>query len=510
MGSRLALGIAFVAAGIAAGLSLWAANPYPGMTVDSGEYLAVADGLANGYGLSMPYVSYDEAFRILQPGERVEMTQFPPLYPATLAAIHEVTGADLLSSAALLGSACFFLSVLLACLMVWEHGRDVKLVALAGGFLLASQLVTLHSMVWSEGPMILGLMGALYLTQRAIRTGRTAPLIGAALFAVAASLTRYVGMSFAVAIGLALVGRIARFRAGVISLVALVPIAAWFVRNAIVSGAASEKTLAWHPPSGRHLVQGAQAIGSWIVPGEIPAGIAGAVATLAILAWGVRRISSKSHPLPSALRTCVIFGTCYLGVVVLARIVLDLNIPFDTRILAPLQVIVIISVCLALSNLRPEKRGALVFAAVALVASGGAARGIKAASEFSRLPVAGYTGEEWRHSETLAYVGDLPESVAIITNTPDPIWIWHRRPSHFLPPRSNIYGGEPNEDYTRQLQDLRAATSCGEAVVIFFDRPTRKPVRSIDPAIVDEMELRLETDLADGDVYKVIAGTCDN
>ena len=508
MGSRLALGIAFVAAGIAAGLSLWAANPYPGTTVDSGEYVAVADGLANGYGLSMPYVSYDEAFRILEPGERLEMTQFPPLYPATLSAIHEVTGADLLSSAALLGAACFFLSVLLGCLIVWEHGRDVKLVGLAGGFLLAPQLVTLHSMVWSEGPMILGLMGALYLTQRAIRTGGVTPLIGAALFAIAASLTRYVGMSVAIAIGLALGGRIARVRAGVLALVALVPIAAWFVRNALVSGAASEKTLAWHPPSGRHLVQGAQAIGSWMVPGELPAGIAGAVAVLAILAWGGRRLSSKRNPLPSALRTCVIFGTCYMLMVVLARMVLDLNIPFDTRILAPLQVIAIVSVCVALSSLPPARRGPLVFAAVALVASGGAIRGIKAASEFSRLPVAGYTGEAWRHSETLAYVGALPESVAIITNTPDPIWIWHRKTSHFFPPRSNIYGGEPNEDYTRQLQDLRAATSCGQAVVVFFDRPTRKPVRSIDPVIIEEMELSLETDLADGDIYKVGPGPC--
>jgi hypothetical protein len=392
--------------------------------------------------------------------------------------------------------------------MVWEHGRDVKLVALAGGFLLASQLVTLHSMVWSEGPMILGLMGALYLTQRAIRTGQAAPLIGAALCAVVASVARYVGMSFAVAIGLALLGRMSRVRVGLLSLVALVPIVAWFVRNAIVSGAASEKTLAWHPPAGRHLVQGAQAIGSWIVPGAIPAGIAGAVMTVAILAWGLRRISSKSNPLHSALRTCIIFGSCYLGMVVLARTVLDLNIPFDTRILAPLQVIVIISVCFALSNLPSDKRGALVFAAVALVASAGAVRGIKAASEFSRLPVSGYTGEEWRRSETLAYAGDLPESVAIITNTPDPIWILHRKPSHFFPPRSNIYGGEPNENYSRQLHELRAATSCGEAVVVFFDRPTRKPTRSIDPVIVEEMELTLETDLADGDIYKVAPGAC--
>ena len=96
----------------------------------------------------------------MAPGERVDMTQFPPLYPATLAALHEVTGLDLLGSAVSLGTACFFLSVLLACLLVWESTRDLKLVVLVGALMLSSQLVVLHSMVWSEGPMILGLVGA--------------------------------------------------------------------------------------------------------------------------------------------------------------------------------------------------------------------------------------------------------------------------------------------------------------------------------------------------------------
>ena len=508
MSDRPASLIAILFAAVAAALTLWASNPYPGTTVDSGEYLAVADGLAGGQGLSMPYVSYDEAFRVLGPGERVDMTQFPPLYPATLAALHEVTGLGLLGSAVLLGAACFFFSVVLACRFVWENARDLKLVVLVGALMLSSQLVVLHSMVWSEGPMILGLVGALYLSQRVVRTGSGRAVIGAVLFAVVASLARYVGISVALAIAIALVGL--RLRAALLAIASLLPIAAWFVRNAIVSGAASEKTLVWHPPSGKSLVQGAQAIGSWVVPGGIPAGIAGAVAIFTLLVWGMRRVTASKDALPSALRTCLIFGSCYLGVVVLARTVLDQNIPFDTRILAPLQVIVIIAVCVALGSRLPEKRGALLLALAALIAAGAVSRGLWAASEFSRLPVAGYTGEEWRRSETLAFAGDLTDSVAIITNTPDPIWIWHRRASHFLPPRSSLYSGEANENYSRQLQELRAATSCDEAVVVFFDRPTRKPARSIDPVIVEEMELELKKDLADGAIYDVTPVGCDN
>ena len=150
-----------------------------------------------------------------------------------------------------------------------------------------------------------------------------------------------------------------------------------------------------------------------------------------------------------------------------------------------------------------------MLAVAALIASGAVVRGVRAASEFSRLTVAGYTGEEWRRSETLAYAGDLPESVAIITNTPDPIWIWHRKSSYLLPPRSSLYSGEPNENYSRQLRELRVSTSCGDAEVVFFDRPTRKPARTIDPVIVEEMDLTLKVDLEDGAIYEVSPGTCD-
>jgi hypothetical protein len=48
---------------VGCGLAFVAAQPYPGVSVGSGEYLATADGLVSGHGLSMPYVGYDEAFR---------------------------------------------------------------------------------------------------------------------------------------------------------------------------------------------------------------------------------------------------------------------------------------------------------------------------------------------------------------------------------------------------------------------------------------------------------------
>lgn len=84
-----------------------AATPYPGVTVDSGEYLAVADGIARGHGFTMPYVSYDEPFTVLDQGERIPMAQFPPLYPAAIAAVMRATRLALLDAARLLNASVF-------------------------------------------------------------------------------------------------------------------------------------------------------------------------------------------------------------------------------------------------------------------------------------------------------------------------------------------------------------------------------------------------------------------
>ena len=101
-------------------LAFLAAQPYPGVTVDSGEYLAVADGLVNGHGYTMPYVGYDEAFRVLEDGERVPMTQFPPLYP-TLLAMFNASGLSLLGAARAIGGLAYAGTVLAACLAVWGY-----------------------------------------------------------------------------------------------------------------------------------------------------------------------------------------------------------------------------------------------------------------------------------------------------------------------------------------------------------------------------------------------------
>jgi hypothetical protein len=497
--------------GAAASLLVFsAALPYPGVTVDSGEYLAVADSLTDGHGFTLPFVGYDEPFTVLDPGERVPMAQFPPLYPGLLALVHGVTSLSLLAAARLTGSVIFGASVALGSFLVWRQSRRVLLAALSAGLLVAPELLTAHAMVWSEPLMILALLGALHFSVVHLQSGRRGPLLAAGVCAALASLVRFAGLAVILGIALAMMAsgsapRAIRLRRAVIfSALSLLPALAWFVRNAVVVGVPTEKTLDWHLPGIRHLDPAFVTIGKWLIPYAPVARWCGLVLVLASLVFAAivlrRRIRPDARTVHGA---CVVFGLTYLVFVLLSRTLIDLNIPLDARILAPPQVLGVIALCSAAGTRARLPGSSLIIALIGLLSISAIVRGVVTAHDFTSLPVTGYTNEEWRASETLEFAGSLPPAVPIITNAPDPIWLWHRPPPLLIPPRSNLYNGRPNLQFEEQLNQLHEATGCLDAIVVFFDRPTRKHERVIDPVVVQELDLRRLARFADGEAWTV-------
>lgn len=494
-----------ILAGLAGcGLAFVAAQPYPGVTVDSGEYLATADGVVSGHGLSMPYVGYDEAFRVPGPGERISLTQFPPGYPLLLAGLHGL-GVGLLDAARLLGVACYFLMICIAGYLVWRHAWRAWTVAVSVGLLLAPDVLTIHAMAWSEPPALLLMLVALMFTFSHLKSGTGRDLVWAGIAGAAATMFRFAGIAAPLGTALALVfsngfqrGKVPK--ALMFLTAALTPLAAWFIRNAVVAGQVSDKSPAWHPPGARHLAQGARTVGGWVTPGRAPALLAGIILVAAFILW----LSTRGVPRPTNIPgLCFVYGAAYAAFVLATRIFLDQNIALDTRILVPLQVFAVVGLCSLLPRMKPLWIGVLCLIALTTVI-----RGILTSIPFSESAVAGYTNDQWRSSETLRFVGSLPESTAIITNAPDPLWVWQERTPFLLPPLSNLYTGEENVRYPEQLRALRRATACRVGVVVFFDRPTRKGIRHVPPEAVAGLGLTHRQRFEDGDVYDVDEPPC--
>ena len=503
---RRALALVIAGAAAAGVLVFLAARPYPGATVDSGEYIAVADGLATGHGLSMPYVGYDEAFRVLEPGERVVMTQFPPLYPFALAA-GAWLGLDLLDTARILGAISFAVTTGLGAWLVWRQTRRPGPVAIVVGLLLAADLVVIHSMVWSETVMLAALCSSLLFAVRYLESGRHWDLVGAAASAMVASTTRFVGLAavVAVAAGIAVASsgstRRRLTRAVLFVAIGFLPTITWFVRNALLTGAPSEKEFGLYVPGTAHAVQALRTFGGWVVPWDPLMPFVGAVVLALGLFMTAPRLRRFLTPPYSVPRLCLLFAVAYAGAVVASRTFLDQNIAFDFRILAPLYVLAAIGLAA-----RPSRLATIVLSVLAVVALG---RGINAVRTFPSMTVAAYTGDAWRASPTLDFAGSLPESTVVITNAPDPIWIWHERSSAIVPPRSSLYSGVPNEGYESDVRAIHRSTRCRDAVVVFFDQPTRKPRRYIEPLLVRILGLNKTRRFADGEIYEVAEPPCD-
>ncbi|MDQ6696378.1 MAG: hypothetical protein M3Z46_02835, partial [Actinomycetota bacterium] len=84
--------VGFVAVGVAT-------RDKPGTTVDSVEYLAVAQGLRGGHGFTSPYLSFGEPFPdVVHPAARIPLGHFPPLYPLVLAGLSASTRSQSLTA----------------------------------------------------------------------------------------------------------------------------------------------------------------------------------------------------------------------------------------------------------------------------------------------------------------------------------------------------------------------------------------------------------------------------
>lgn len=507
--------IAIVLLGLAAlALSVTASSPYPGVSVDSGEYLAVAEGLINGDGLTMPYAGYDEAYRILSPGERVPMTQFPPLYPSLLALVAETAGISLLTAARAIGAVSFALFVMLGSYLAWRATRRLFFTILAGALLLAPELVTIHAMAWSEQLMLLGFVGALLFATRYLERQSYGDLVGLCACVVVASMARFAGVSTivagAVVVWAAASGpRRARIvRTAAFAAVALAPTIAWFVRNRVVAGTVSEKEAAWHPPSLTVLGQATQTIGGWLAPWRVVTMAAGMVVIVAAAAMIARRRRTQVPAGSSIAHVCLVFAIAYAAFLLLARTFIDQNIPFDTRLLSPLQVLAAIGLCVVSARAPRSMRRAVAVGLLAVLAMSSVTRGTRMAMRFSETTVAAYSSDHWRASETLAHASRLPRSTLVITNAPDPLWLWDRRATQILPPRSSLYSGEANDNYSEQLRDLLASTRCRRAVLVFFSQPTRKPPRKVDPVVAGDLRVIDPTTLDDGVVFEIDEPPC--
>lgn len=449
-----------VAAISGAALVLWATARGPGLTPDSLAYLGLAGGLARGEG----YVFLGEP-----------NAHFPPLYPALLALVNQ-GDPDRILGARLLGAALAAANALLAAAVVRACGGTPWGAGLAALWIAcAPRLAYVHAMLWSEALFVsVSLLAALALRRHAALV-TTASLAAAGVALALVPLARYAGLALVPAFGLALARhgsgpvRERTRRGAALALMGLLPAAAWAGRNVLVAGSASNRVLAWHPPSSADLAMAARAWAHLFGVTGLPPTLTAALAltSLAALAFGSLRawgsLAGAAAP-ERVVRATLLWSSAFSLLLLLAALsFVDANFPFDARLLAPAAVWAGVATLAS----RPARRAAVAaLGAVALAVI--APRTIAVAAELNAHGE-GFATATWRESPTLAAARRLPEDARLYSNVREAVAILGGRDALDIPERWSRTSLLERPGYAAEVRSLCARVRAGVATLVLFD-----------------------------------------
>jgi hypothetical protein len=504
-----------VLAAVAAFLGVWqATRGGDGVTRDSVDYLASAESIIRGDGVTVPYPSYNEPPPPDFTGQRAEpLTHFSPLFPSMIALGSIVSGRDGLDVARVLNALAFSLIVSLTGLLVWRISRSWLWSAAASmATLFSPNLILVSSMVWSDAWGTVLVMGCVLLLTEYLRTPRPLLLLAAALVAGAAIMDRYAAIAL-IPVGLAavLISKPRSRRAldgGIFTVVALLPVAAWSARDLLQSGGLSGRSLGWHPPSAATLTSAIETMFGYLSP--VPWLSDAVVATLVALAaaWLVprgRRAWRGFHQ-----------GTVLIGIAIAASVAVlvatafffDASLSVDYRILAPIYVL---CVALIASHLGRWSAGWCLPLRLARWAPVLALGGISLLWCLQAIPTLsanfGYTSPAWERSPTLTALDRLPVRAVVVTNAPDFVWFRDGRDTIAEPRLVMAVSGLPNADYAADMDQVEAAVSRqGVGWLVFWNGDAR-PYLPGSQQLEAALHLVLYQRTGDGEIFEILPST---
>ena len=404
----------------------------PGLDPDSMSYLHAATTLAHDGRLRDVQRDWASA------DSTMPLAHWPPGYPVAIAAA-ERAGFGAIPGARAIGAVAALVSI---AVIVWLVGSIAGIGAgIVAGLLVmvTPAIVQVHESVLSEPLFIALLVLALATMVRAPNR----PIISGTLAGVA-SIVRYAGISV---VGGVVLWQLARAgtlrqrleRAIVATIPAIILQGAWVLRTVHSGGTSSIRKISLYGEITSTLREGWRTTSAWLVPGMgelwgifVAAGVA---VLLVVAIWESRPLRARQMPALAA----ELLAACYLGLVLASRLFADPGIPLDDRLMAPLLVLIEVTIVLIVAPAwRQWSAGAKAFVAVlvvlwwvaALRVSGNSARyAVQTGNDFAE--------DCWRDSPLTAWVRTNGVGRAIYSNAPEALYFHSARLSHEFPDQTD-------------------------------------------------------------------------
>jgi len=506
-----------------------------GLSVDSAFYIGVANELAAGNGLRVPWGT----------AEPTPLgTRWGPLMPAVLAAISRF-GVDPVHAARWVNAICLSLTGLVCGIAVLRATGSIGLSVFVTLVLATSQsMLAIFSMAWSEPIFIVLATLAMVLLAAHLKTKRRIVLSGAVIAILAACLTRFAGASLILAAFGCLLLRPARWgirfiAAGCIVLLSLLPMTPggpnWLSWMVIHLGG---KTLdSNHAPllEVLRVNEGLDVLTMWLWPWGldafrprsaaaqmIPAGLL--FAALGWSAWTTWKAFRKSaaaptnrarnpilvqSPTPSGgveLGYVIgVFIAAYLLLIIAAVGLFGRTVSFTERIMLPLMPMAVMLLAIGWNTLRPQarssRRTAMVLVTACTLVIGlrmvGALDYCRYIAEGHGAGAQNYQQPSWRTSPTIAEIRNLPVDATIYSNAPDAIYLLTGRNSIWLSLLQDTKPADPATLASKSNSTQPAHSAC----IAYFDRLAWRPSSPPRHELVERWPVMTVAATKDGAIY---------
>ncbi len=493
-----------------------------GTGADSLIYLDTAQHLLRGEGFTTSIM-----------GTRKPFTHFPPLYPLLLAGGSLVSGESpfVVARWVSVGSFALLLGTIAWVMRRMTNGAVwIPIITLAV-LILSPQIILIQTLAFTEPIFLVFTLATFFLLVCYREQEQILWLVLAGIASALALLTRYVGITILLAVGIELMflGNTRSFRkrlGDTILYMALasVPMAGWVGRNMLVADTAANRELTFHPPGYQHFQEFLYPLVTWVSPTSTNYPIPFAVRMLltalfigaGIAIWYRNRHQTVSPSSPLNLlayfqaypfaRILGVFVATYLGFLLFSISFIDFLTPLDYRILMPAIMMLFLLVMLfiheKIAQQPPSTRGKLGLAVVFVVFGVFYAQGTYAT--IRRLHDHGvlYSGREWQESALLQEIAHLPPDTIIYTNAPDITRFVIGRTPDALPSKFNPNSLIPSATYPDEMATMRTAIVQRGAMIAYF--PSLVLSRDYMPTpeeLQEEIPLVPVVTVADGVLY---------
>jgi hypothetical protein len=479
-----------------------------GISPDSVSYIDGARSLLRGAGFS-------ERFS----GTPVPITHWPPLYSLLLAGTG-LGGHDPISGARILSALLFGANVWLAGWLVLRHGEHAAWSAVLSSALVltSAELMRIHTMAWSEPLFLLLAALLMHCITRYLRDHSRIWLIGAAVLAGLASVTRYPGVTL-IAAGGVVVLSLGRQRwprrltdAAFFGIIGTGPLVLWIFRNLLLSGDTTNRQLVAHPIGLRQLGSGAATVSRWLLPRDIilpdvvRALIAAGAVAFTIYAWSRARTAMRKgiwSPDDGLSRVLIIFVIIYSAFLGASISLVDAATPLDSRLLSPVQYTLLVLAGLFAASMRfgrSEQRMLAAAALLILLLQGGQSV-LWAADREQGAHV--FTSRSWRESEMWRVIEGLPENVPIYTNAPDAVYFHTGRAAREIPRKWDPTSSRQEIRYVDHVEAMHRDLARSAGYLVYLRTVLWRDFLPSETELRQRLPLLEIHRTSDGSVYQV-------